>query len=117
MELTLAPKTKRPHGEARCEPAVLPEVDAAEAGRIAVLAKALGDPVRVQLVDVLRRHAGRVCVCELVALFDISQPSVSRHLRVLREAGIVASEKQGLWVYYHVLPAALEELGGWLEER
>jgi ArsR family transcriptional regulator, arsenate/arsenite/antimonite-responsive transcriptional repressor len=55
-----------------------------------------------------------VCVCELVPLFDISQPSVSHHLRVLREAGLVASEKRGLWVYYYVLPEGLAPLSAWL---
>jgi ArsR family transcriptional regulator, arsenate/arsenite/antimonite-responsive transcriptional repressor len=114
MSLELAPKTKRPAGQPRCEPVVLPEVDRAQAERLSVLAKALADPVRVQLVDVLRRHAGKVCVCELVPLFDLSQPTVSHHLKVLREAGIVASEKQGLWAYYYVLPEALDDLRGWL---
>ena len=60
------------------------------------VAKALGDPIRLQLVDVLRKHAGKVCVCELVPLFDVSQPTVSHHLKVLRDAGIVDSERQGL---------------------
>ena len=59
------------------------------------VAKALGDPIRMQLVDVLRKHAGKVCVCELVPLFDLSQPTVSHHLKVLREAGIVGSERRG----------------------
>ena len=62
---------------------------------MATVAKALGDPVRLQLVDVLRKHAGKVCVCELVPLFDLSQPTVSHHLKVLREAGIVGSERRG----------------------
>ena len=79
---------------------------------MAAIAKALGDPIRLQLVDVLRKHAGKVCVCELVPLFDLSQPTVSHHLKVLREAGIVDSERQGLWAYYYVVPGALDEL--WL---
>ena len=54
---------------------------------MAEVAKALGDPIRLQLVDVLRKHAGKVCVCELVPLFDISQPTLSHHLKKLREAG------------------------------
>ena len=62
---------------------------------MAMVAKALGDPVRMQLVDVLRKHAGKVCVCELVPLFDLSQPTVSHHLKKLREAGIVGSERAG----------------------
>ena len=56
------------------------------AARMAEVAKALGDPIRLQLVDVLRKHAGKVCVCELVPLFDISQPTLSHHLKKLREA-------------------------------
>ena len=82
--------------------------------RLAEVAKALGDPIRLQLVDVLRKHAGKVCVCELVPLFDVSQPTLSHHLKKLRDAGIVASERQGLWAYYYVLPGALDDLAGWL---
>ena len=114
MELTLAPKSKRGKGEVCCEPVVLPEVDPDQARRIAALAKALGDPIRVQLLDVLRKHAGEVCVCELVPLFDVSQPTVSHHLKVLRDAGLVASEKRGLWVYYYVPAGALDGLAAWL---
>jgi len=56
-----------------------------------------------------------VCVSELTQLFDVGQPAVSHHLKVLREAGIVASGRPGLWAYYYVLPNALEELHGWLD--
>ena len=114
VELTLAPKTKRPKGEVCCEPVVHPEVDRPAAAELAKVAKALADPIRVQLLDVLRRHPGKVCVCELVPLFDVSQPTVSHHLKVLRDAGLVAAEKQGLWAYYHVLPGGLETLRTWL---
>ncbi len=114
VDLELAPKTKRANGAPCCEPVVYPDTDREEAGRMAAVAKALGDPIRVQLVDVLRKHAGKVCVCELVPLFDLSQPTVSHHLKVLRDAGIVDSERQGLWAYYYVLPGALDELGAWL---
>jgi ArsR family transcriptional regulator len=113
-QLTLAPKQKRPAGERCCEPVVYPEVERHEAERMAAIAKALSDPVRLQLVDVLRKHAGKVCVCELVPLFDLAQPTVSHHLKVLREAGIVGSERRGLWAYYYVVPDALEELSDWL---
>ena len=113
-DLELAPKQKRPPGEPCCEPVVYPEVQRDQALRIATIAKALGDPVRLQLVDVLRKHAGKVCVCELVPLFDLSQPTVSHHLKVLRQAGIVGSEREGLWAYYYVMPEALKELSGWL---
>ena len=78
------------------------------------VARALSDPIRVQLVDVLRRHAGKVCVCELTPLFDVSQPTVSHHLKVLREAGLVDVERRGLWAYYYVIPDQLKELSTWL---
>ena len=114
VDLELTPKTKRPAGGRCCEPVVYPDVERDDAVRLAAVAKALGDPVRLQLVDVLRKHAGKVCVCELVPLFDLSQPTVSHHLKVLREAGIVGSERVGLWAYYFVIPDALKELSAWL---
>ena len=114
VDLKLSPKQKRPVGETCCERVVYPDVARREAERMALVAKALGDPIRLQLVDVLRKHAGDVCVCELVPLFDLSQPTVSHHLKVLREAGIVGSERRGLWAYYYVHPDALEELSSWL---
>ena len=114
VDLELAPKQKRPAGEPGCEPVVYPDVEREQAERMASIAKALGDPIRLQLVDVLRKHAGKVCVCELVPLFDLSQPTVSHHLKVLRNAGLVDSERRGLWAYYYVIPDALEELSSWL---
>ena len=81
VDLQLAPKQKRPAGEPCCEPVAYPDIERAEAERMAAVAKALGDPIRMQLVDVLRKHAGEVCVCELVPLFDLSQPTVSHHLK------------------------------------
>ncbi|HWD84883.1 MAG TPA: metalloregulator ArsR/SmtB family transcription factor [Solirubrobacteraceae bacterium] len=114
IDLELVPKQKRPAGQPCCEPVVYPDVEREHAVRMAQVAKALGDPVRVQLVDVLRKHAGKVCVCELVPLFDLSQPTVSHHLKVLRDAGIVGSERRGLWAYYFVIPEALKELSAWL---
>jgi ArsR family transcriptional regulator, arsenate/arsenite/antimonite-responsive transcriptional repressor len=114
VALELAPKQKRAAGERCCEPVVYPDVERAQAVRMAAVAKALGDPIRLQLVDVLRKHAGKVCVCELVPLFDVAQPTLSHHLKKLREAGIVDSERSGLWAYYYVRPEALKELSTWL---
>jgi ArsR family transcriptional regulator len=114
VDLELSPKSKRPAGAPCCEPVVYPDVERAHAERMAVVAKALGDPVRLQLVDVLRKHAGKVCVCELTPLFDVGQSTVSHHLKVLRHAGVVDSERQGLWAYYYVIPGALEEFSAWL---
>ena len=113
-DLELTPKQKRAPGSPCCEPVVYPDVDREQAERMAAVAKALGDPVRLTLVDVLRKHAGKVCVCELVPLFHLSQPTVSHHLKVLRDAGIVGSERQGLWAYYYVIPERLQELTTWL---
>ena len=114
IDLELAPKRKRTAGEPCCEPVVYPDVEREQAVRMAAVAKALGDPVRLQLVDVLRKHAGKVCVCELVPLFDLSQPTISHHLKVLRGCGLVGSERQGLWAYYYVIPDALTELSAWI---
>ena len=115
VDLELAPKQKRPAGEPCCEPVAHPDIERADAERMAAVAKALGDPIRMQIVDVLRKHAGNVCVCELVPLFDLSQPTVSHHLKVLRDAGIVGSERRGLWAYYFVNQDSLEEVRAWLE--
>jgi ArsR family transcriptional regulator len=114
VDLDLAPKQKRANGAPCCEPVFYPDVDRGRALRMAEVAKALGDPIRLQLVDVLRKHAGKVCVCELVPLFDISQGTLSHHLKKLRDAGIVDSERKGLWAYYYVIPDALKELSAWL---
>jgi len=114
VDLELAPKQKHPAGEPCCEPLVFPDIDRDQAASMAATAKAIGDPIRMQLLDVLRKHAGEVCVCELVPLFDLSQPTVSHHLKVLREAGLVGSERRGLWAYYYVNPEAMEELSTWL---
>ena len=114
IDIELTPKQKRPAGEACCEPVVYPDVERETAERMAAVAKALGDPIRLQLVDVLRKHAGKVCVCELIPLFDVSQSTVSHHLKVLRQAGLVDSERRGLWAYYYVVPDALAEFADWV---
>ena len=116
VDMELTPKRKRPAGEPCCEPVVYPDVERAQALRMAEVAKALGDPIRLQLVDVLRKHAGEVCVCELVPLFEIGQPTLSHHLKKLRDAGIVDSERRGLWAFYYVRPEALELLSAWLAD-
>ncbi len=114
VDLELAPKQKRPVGEPCCEPVVYPDIERKKAERMASVAKALGDPIRMQLVDVLRRHAGKVCVCELQPLFDVSQSPLSHHLKKRRDAGIVGVERRGLWAYYYVIPESLKELSEWL---
>jgi ArsR family transcriptional regulator len=81
---------------------------------LTTVAKALSERVRLQIVDVLRRQAGEVCVCDLQSLFEISQPTLSHHLKKLREAGLVGVVRREQWAYYYVLPEKLEALKTWL---
>lgn len=80
--------------------------------------KALGDPVRLRLLSMIALHqGGEVCVCELTPAFDLSQPTISHHLKLLREAGLIASERRGTWVYYRLLPEATDHLATILTQR
>jgi len=81
------------------------------AGDLALMFKALGDPVRLRLLSRVASHAGgEACVCDLSVGFDLSQPTISHHLKVLREAGLLQCERRGTWVYYWVVPSALAQL-------
>jgi len=94
------------------QPALISEsVDEASAAGLAQVFKALGDPVRLRLVSLIgARQGGEVCVCDLTSAFDLTQPTISHHLKVLREAGLIDSERRGTWVYYRLVPAALERM-------
>jgi ArsR family transcriptional regulator, arsenate/arsenite/antimonite-responsive transcriptional repressor len=96
-----------------CAPLAVSALSAEQATDIAPMFKALGDPVRLRLMSMIASTA-EVCVCDLNDAFEVSGPTVSHHLRVLREAGLVDSERRGTWVFYRVRPAALERLGGLL---
>ncbi len=73
--------------------------------------KALGDPVRLRLLSLVASHTGgEACVCDISGSFDLSQPTISHHLKVLREAGLVDCERRGSWVYYRVNPSVLRRL-------
>jgi ArsR family transcriptional regulator len=88
--------------------------ESAAAG-LAQVFKALGDPVRLRLLSLIGAHqGGEVCVCDLTTAFDLTQPTISHHLKVLREAGIIASERRGTWVYYRLVPASLERMASLL---
>lgn len=78
-----------------------------------LLLQAAADPTRLAILRQLSDCA-EVCACDFTACCDVSQPTVSHHLKVLREAGIVGSERRGLWAYYYVHPEAVEELSAWL---
>src|SRR5579859_6772167 len=80
----------------------LPPVDAAWANATAAILKALADPTRVTIVAALARAAGPVCICDFTATLDLGQPTISHHMARLREAGIVESEKHGIWTYYRL---------------
>ena len=94
-----------------CTPLVREPLTEDWAGDLARMFKALGDPVRLQLLSRVASHAGgEACVCDLSVGFEVSQPTISHHLRVLREAGLLECERRGTWVYYRVVPAALAQL-------
>ena len=87
-------------------------MDAGQAATVAGLLKALADPVRLRLMSlVLSYEGGEACVCDLTDAFDLSQPTISHHLKVLHEAGLLERDKRGVWVYYRVRPEALTALG------
>jgi ArsR family transcriptional regulator len=89
-----------------CEP--LPEAGAQE---LALLFKAVADPVRLRLLSLIACHdGGESCVCDLLDAFDLTPPSVSYHLKILREAGLISSERRGTWVYYRVNPDVMARM-------
>ncbi|MFE7192303.1 metalloregulator ArsR/SmtB family transcription factor [Kitasatospora sp. NPDC057541] len=99
-----------------CSPMVREPLGEEAAVDLARKFKALADPVRLRLLSLIASHeGGEACVCDLTGPFDVSQPTISHHLKVLREAGLVDSERRGTWVYYWVLPAALAALSSLLQ--
>ena len=98
-----------------CSPLVSEPLDAVRAAAIAPLLKALADPVRLRLLSLVASHAdGEACVCDLNDAFDLSQPTISHHLKVLHEVGLLDRDKRGVWVYYRVNAVALRDLGALL---
>ena len=96
-----------------CSPLLREPIDEEQAERLSRVLRALADPVRLRLVSLIGAHTGgEACVCELVERFDLSQPTISHHLKLLREAGLITSERRGTWVYYRALPEVLEQLAG-----
>jgi ArsR family transcriptional regulator len=110
---TALPTLPGPAAAACCAPSTGLD-PALDAERVADVAKALADPLRVKVFDVLRRHGEPVCQCELVPLFDIPQSTLSHHLNKLVKAGLVEVERRHRWAYYSVRPDALKELAPWL---
>jgi len=88
-------------------PKFAPTINEEEAVGQARLLKALADPTRLRILSLLSRHEGEVCVFEIVESFTLEQPTISHHLRILRDAGLVDCRKKGLWAYYYVRREAL----------
>jgi ArsR family transcriptional regulator len=105
----------RAEAEACSTPLVGEPISEGAAADLAQVFRALGDPVRLRLVSLIGAHqGGEVCVCDLTTAFALTQPTISHHLKVLREAGIIDCERRGTWVYYWVVPAALERMAALL---
>ncbi|BBX63868.1 transcriptional regulator [Mycobacterium saskatchewanense] len=97
---------------AECCPSLTADaLSESQASDLAAMFKALGDPVRLRLLSLVASHpGGEACVCEISATFDVSQPTISHHLKLLRSAGLLDCERRGTWVYYRVIPSALQQL-------
>lgn len=105
---------------APCEatPRLRPVLTADRAAELAVMFKAIADPVRLRVLSAISAHAGgQACVCDVSDGLDVTQPTISHHLKVLREAGLVTSERRASWVYYRIVPEALHRLSTVLDEQ
>jgi ArsR family transcriptional regulator, arsenate/arsenite/antimonite-responsive transcriptional repressor len=99
-----------------CSPLSRQPLSESEAEQVAPLLKALGDPVRLRLLSLIASHDGReACVCDLNDAFDLSQPTISHHLKVLHDAGLVDRDKRGVWVYYRARHDALGALAALID--
>ena len=94
-----------------CSPLACEPLPAGEAADLAGLFKAVADPMRLRLLSLIACHeGGESCVCDLLDVFDVTPPTVSYHLRILREAGLISAERRGTWVYYRVNPAVMARM-------
>lgn len=99
-----------------CSPLAREPLSPAQAVELSRVFKAMGDPVRLRLLSLIASHeGGEACVCDLTGVFDLTGPTISHHLKVLREAGLIAGERRGTWIYYRVLPDALRRASAVLE--
>ena len=94
-----------------CSPRTGKPLSAADAAELARVFKAIADPVRLRLLSLIAAHTGgEACVCELTGAFELTGPTISHHLKVLREAGLIVGERRGTWIYYRVQPDLLTQL-------
>lgn len=100
-----------PVADACCPPLLREPITAAQASGLARLLKALADPTRLRLVSmVAAREGGEACVCDLTEPLGLTQPTISHHLKILVDAGILTRDKRGVWAYYALVPTALNAL-------
>lgn len=97
-----------------CAP--LPRTNRAWLDGYAAAFKALGDPTRLEMIDLLARADGPLCVCDIEARFDLSQPTISHHLRLLRKAGLVEAERRGTWMHYRLAPTCLQRFADFADD-
>jgi ArsR family transcriptional regulator, arsenate/arsenite/antimonite-responsive transcriptional repressor len=97
--------------DACCSPLAREPLAEDQAVELSKLFKAMADPVRLRLLSLIASHAGgEACVCDLTAAFDLTGPTISHHLKVLRESGLITGERRGTWVYYRIHPEVLARL-------
>jgi ArsR family transcriptional regulator len=100
-----------------CSPMLRAPLTEAQSVDLARVFKAIADPVRLRLLSLIASHAGgEACVCDVTGAFDLTGPTISHHLKVLREAGIIDGERRGTWIYYRVRPESLRTLSSALVE-
>ncbi|MGJ3239521.1 MAG: ArsR/SmtB family transcription factor, partial [Anaerolineae bacterium] len=85
-----------------CDPSIQPRIEGDQAQEFAGLFKAISHPVRLQMLDLISQGDGETCACDIERHFDLTQPTISHHLKVLRDAGLITSEARGVWVHHQV---------------
>lgn len=117
MSIPVATEAPPSDADVCCSPLLAEPITAETAARVVPLLKALADPVRLRLLSLVAAHAdGEACACDLIDAFDLSQPTISHHLKVLHQAGLVERSKRGVWVYYRVRADRMAELGALFDE-
>ncbi|MFN8073937.1 MAG: metalloregulator ArsR/SmtB family transcription factor [Kineosporiaceae bacterium] len=113
--MTTSPQAPPAAAGACCAPLAKAPLSEDDAATLAPMFKALGDPVRLRLLSLIAASGEEACVCDLTEAFNLGQPTISHHLRVLREAGMVTGQRRGTWVYYRLHPDVLARLGALLD--
>jgi ArsR family transcriptional regulator len=102
--------TERKRGARCCEVDEASHISAEDAEQLSADLDILAHPIRLQILDILARHPGDICVCDIEASVPVKQPTVSHHLKLLRAAGLIDAERRGLWAYYFINREALAAL-------